>query len=55
MVESFNVAENEEELGRWVGIAGAATSVGATISAYFWVGQCNLDPGLKAPVFKSST
>jgi len=36
MVEGYGVAKDEEDLGAWVGVAGAAVSIGQLISAYAW-------------------
>ena len=36
MVESFGVVKDEADLGAWVGVAGAAVSIGQLISAYAW-------------------
>lgn len=36
MVEGYGVAKDEEDLGAWVGFAGAAVSIGQLISAYAW-------------------
>ena len=36
MVDSYGVAKTEEDLGAWVGTAGAAISVGQFLSSYFW-------------------
>ena len=36
MVESYHVARHEEDLGAWVGTAGAAVSVGQLLSSFFW-------------------
>ena len=36
MVDSYGVARTEEDLGAWVGAAGAAVSVGQLLSSYAW-------------------
>ena len=36
MVDSYGVSRTEEDLGAWVGAAGAAVSVGQLLSSYAW-------------------
>ena len=36
MVEGYGVARDPKDLGAWVGVAGAAVSVGQLISSYAW-------------------